>query len=203
MNEPKVMSNYLHCLSFLEENVSILYGNLSEIVELPLIKSLLLSISRDSSKHSELLKGVAYSISDSKKKPKDCAKGLGEVWGLVSKCLDTVSGKEIGKLPFPELFLMLSNLESSLGEEYHIFVQMKTLQLMGKDINQLYNINLDSIKKVFESIIRDEEHHREILGTIKGIIGDKPITNENTPKVKYRNPDAWVHSLPQTTYNSK
>lgn len=202
MNDPKVMVNYLHCLSFLEENVSVLYGNLSEMVELPLIKSLLLSISKDSSKHSALLKGVAYSISDSEKEPEDCAKRLGEVWGLVSKCLDKVSGEEIGKLPFSELFLMLSSLESSMGEEYYIFVQMKTLQLMVKDINQLYNINLDSIKKVFESIIRDEEHHREILATIKVIIGDKPITNESTPKVKYHNPDAWVHSLPPTTYNS-
>ena len=203
MNDPEAMVNYLHCLSFLEENVSILYDNLSEMVKMPLIKSLLLSISKDSSKHSSLLKGVAYSISDSEKEPKDCAKRLGEVWSLVSRCLDKVSGKEIHKLTFSKLFLMLSNLESSMGEEYYIFVQMKTLQLMIKDINQLYNINLDSIKKVFESIIGDEEHHREILATIKDIIGDKPITNENTPKVKYHNPDAWIHSLPPTTYNSK
>ena len=184
MNDPEVMSNYLHCLSFLEENISILYGNLSEIVEMPLIKSLFLSISKDSSKHSALLKGIVDSFSDSKKEPKDCAKKLGDVWSLVSKCLDKVSGKEIAKLSFSELFLMLSNLESSIGEEYYIFVQMKTLQLMVKDINQLYNINLDSIKKVFERIIREEEHHREILATIKDIIGDKPIINENTQKVK-------------------
>jgi hypothetical protein len=203
MNDPKVMVNYLYCLSFLEENVSVLYDDLSEMVELPLIKSLLVSISKDSSKHAALLKGVASSILDSKREPKDCAKKLGEVWSLVSKCLDKISGKENRKLPFSELFLMLSNLESSMGEEYYIFVQMKTLQLMVKDVNQLYNINLDGIKKVFESIIRDEEHHREILATIKEIIGDKPITSENSPKVKYHNPDAWVHSLPPTTYNSK
>ena len=204
MNNPKVIAKYIHCLSILEDKTAKLYKNLSERVEPPLIKSLLLSISKDSSKHSTLLKGIAVSISDSKQKAKDCAKNLGEVWNTVSSYLNEMNKKDrISKVYFSELLPALIALESSLGEEYYIFVQMKTLQLMVKEINQLYSINLDKIKIVFESIIRDEEHHREILATIKSIISEDLKEQDNTPKVKYQHPDAWVHSLPPTTYDSQ
>ena len=203
MNNPKVIARYIHCLSILEDKTAVLYENLSGRVGPPLIKSLLLSISKDSSKHSALLKGIADSISDSKQKAKDCAKNLGEVWNTVSNYVKEMNRRErMSKVYFSELLPVLMALESSLGEEYYIFVQMKTLQLMVKEINQLYNIDLDKIKKVFESIIRDEEHHREILATIKDIITEDSVEQDNTPKVKYQNPDAWIHSLPPTTYDS-
>ena len=203
MNNPKVIARYIHCLSILEDKTAVLYENLSGRVGPPLIKSLLLSISKDSSKHSALLKGIADSISDSKQKAKDCAKNLGEVWNTVSSYLNEMKRKEkVSKVYFSELLPVLMALESSLGEEYYIFVQMKTLQLMVKEINRFYNINLDEIKNVFESIIRDEEHHREILATIKDIITEDSVEQDNTPKVKYQNPDAWIHSLPPTTYDS-
>ena len=140
---------------------------------------------------------------DSKQKPKDCAKNLGEVWSIVTNYLQEFSKKERGsKLHFSELLPKLTVLESSLGEEYYIFVQMKTLQLMTKEINHIYSINLMNIKGIFESIIKDEEHHREILAKIKDIIDEKPTSQDNTPKVKYQNPDAWSRSLPPATYNS-
>jgi Zn-dependent oligopeptidase len=201
MNDPKTIAKYIHCLSILEENTALLYSNLSDGVENPLIKSLLLSISQDSSKHSTLLKGVADSISDSKEKLGDCGKNLGEVWSIVSNFLNEAKKKGKEKLSFRDLLPKLNALESSIGEEYYIFVQMKTLQLMVKEINQLYNINLESIKKVFESIIKDEEHHRELLATIKDLISDKPKKHDNTAKVKYQNPDSWISPLPPGTYD--
>ena len=204
MENPEELAKYINCLSILEENTALLYNNLSERVETPLTKSLLLSISKDSSKHSILLKGIADSISDSKQKPKDCAKKLGKVWSIVTIYLNEVDKKEkIGKLGFSELLPKLTALESSLGEEYYIFVQMKTLQLMVKEINQLYGIDLEKIKEVFESIIRDEEHHREILAAIKDIVSKKLTKKDDTPKVKYQNPDSWIQPLPPTTYDSK
>jgi rubrerythrin len=204
MNNPKIVAKYINCLSILEENTALLYQNLSERVEPPLIKSLLFSISEDSSKHSALLKGIAASISGSKQNTKDCAKNLGEVWNMVNSYLNEMNRKErVSKIYFSELLPKLMTLESSLGEEYYIFVQMKTLQLMAKEINQLYNINVNQIRNIFESIIRDEDHHREILATIKDIIIEDSEEHDNTPKVKYQNPDAWVPSLPPTTYNSE
>ena len=204
MNDPKTVADYIQCLSVLEDNTSLLYRQLSGRVYNPIIKSLLLSISKDSSKHSILLKGIANSISDSKQNPKDCAKKLGEVWSTVSNYLNEMNNKQgINKLHFSELLPKLSALESNLGEEYYLFVQMKTLQLMAKMINQLYGINLENIKFIFVSIIKDEEHHREILAVIKDVIGEDSKEQDNTPKVKYQNPDTWVHSLPPTTYDSK
>jgi hypothetical protein len=78
---------------------------------------------------------------------------------------------------------------------------MKTLQLMVKEINRFYDVNLENIKAIFESIIKDEDHHIEVLGIIKDVIGEDSVEYDNTPKVKYQHPDAWVHSLPPTTYN--
>ena len=202
MNDPKSIAKYICCLSVLENKTAVLYENLSGRVEPPLIKSLLLSISKDSSKHSVLLKGVADNICDSEQNAKDCAKNLGDVWNTVNGFLDELNKKKrVRKVYFSELLPKLMGLESSLGEEYYIFVQMKTLQLMVKEIKQLYNIDLDKIKNVFESIIRDEEHHREILVTIKDIINEDSVEKHDTPKVKYVNPDAWVHSLPPATYD--
>jgi hypothetical protein len=204
MNDAKSIAKYICCLSVLEDKTALLYENLSGRVEPPLIKSLLLSVSKDSSKHSALLKGVAASIYDSEQNAKDCAKNLGDVWSTVNGFLDELNKKKkVRKVYFSELLPKLMGLESSLGEEYYIFVQMKTLQLMAKEINQLYNITLDKIKKVFESIIRDEEHHREILATIKDVINGDSVEKDDAPKVKYVNPDAWVHSLPPTTYDSQ
>ena len=204
MNNPKIMAEYINCLSVLEENIALVYGNLSDRVESPaLIKSLLLSISQDSSKHATLFKGIADSISKSKVKLENCAKNLGDVWSTVSNCLDKVTNQGIDTLDFSQFLTVLNDLESSLGEEYYIFVQMKTLQFMVSEINQLYDINLESIKDIFESIIRDEERHRELLDTIKGMISDDSTEEDNTPKVKYQNPNSWVGSLPPATYYSK
>ena len=75
---------------------------------------------------------------------------------------------------------------------------MKTLQLMTKEINQIYNIELTSLKSIFTHIINDEEHHREMLQTIKSILESHQKVDK-TPLVKYQNPDAWISYLPPTS----
>ena len=203
MNDPKKVAEYIQCLSILEDKTSQLYSKLSQRAKTPLVKSLLLSISKDSSKHSTLLKGIAETISDSKHNHKDCAKKLGKVWSAVSSYFDEIDKEEMGEMNFSVFLQKLSVLESTFGEEYYMFVQMKTLQLMAKMINQLYRINVENIKNVFVSIINDEEHHREILVTIKNVIEENLKEHSNTPKVKYQNPDVWVRSLPPSTYDSR
>jgi hypothetical protein len=193
MNSPKVVAEYLCCLSILEENTSLLYRNLANKVESPrLVKSLLLSISQDSSKHATLIKGIADGIFDSNVKPKQCAKKLGDVWSTVNDCLYEVTNEEIETSSFQELLSVLNGLESNLCEEYYIFVQMQTLQFMVKEINQIYDINLEGVKHIFESIINDEERHRELLITVRDMIEDSLPKRNNTPTVKYQNPDAWI-----------
>ena len=66
---------------------------------------------------------------------------------------------------------------------------------MMKEINQLYNIDLGSVKKLFISIIRDEETHKELLEEIKTLIYPKEEI-ESAPVVKYQNPNAWFRPMP-------
>ncbi len=198
MDNPKIIVDYLHCLSMLENNTFLLYQSLAGKAEVPLVKTLLFSIAQDSSKHSALLKGVADSIAVSKEKTKDCAKKLGETWQIIDTLLkETASKEKMSRLELQQLIEKLTALESSAGEEYYIFVQMKTLQYMVKEINQLYNINLERIKNIFISIIEDEEHHRELLATIKKLLNEnKRADQHNTPSIKYQNPDSWIQYSP-------
>lgn len=94
----------------------------------------------------------------------------------------------------------LTVLESLLGEEYYMFLQMNTLQFMMKEINQIYSIDLGSVKKLFTNIIRDEETHRELLETIRGMIEKKEKAKlDSAPAVCYQNPDSWNTPVPPTS----
>lgn len=196
MNDSKTMASYISCLSMLEYNTALLYRSLSEKTENPLAKSLFLSITQDSSKHSTLLKGIGDSIAKSKVKTKDCAKNLGQIWLTVDNYLNEVKTKKEDELFIADLYEKLIALESDLGEEYYILVQMQTLQHLTKEINERYNINLDNVKSIFESIISDENHHIELLGTLKELA--KPIEKDldNTPIVRYQSPDNWRNYPP-------
>jgi rubrerythrin len=191
MNDSKTMASYISCLSKLEYNTALLYRSLSEKNENSLAKTLLLSIAQDSSKHSTLLKGVSDSIASVEVKTKDCAKNLGPVWLTVNNYLNEVTAKKPGELSMADLFEKLITLESNLGEEYYIFVQMQTLQHLTKEINQRYSINLSNVKNIFESIIKDENHHIELIGTLKELAAPKEKDLDNTPMVRYQSPDSW------------
>jgi len=198
-NDPKVLADFINCLSILENDTFLLYTALSNKIELPLVKSLLRAIAEDSLKHSTLLKGVAESITEAKETPKDCEKKTGEAWRLIANFTKEIAAKEkFSEEEMSQLWDKLAFFESIIGEEYYVFVQMKTLDLMMKEINQIYNIDLGSLKSIFTRIINDEEHHREMLGTIKGIL-ERHSEPSNTPVVKYQNPDSWISSLPPTS----
>jgi rubrerythrin len=197
-NDPKDLASYINCLSMLENNAFLLYTALADKLNEPLVKSLLLTIASDSQKHSIVLKGVGESIAKSEGKPKDCEKKLGEAWHVIDAFYrEIVKREKITECELPQLAEKLSVLESILGEEYYMFVQLKTLQLLMKEVSQIYNINLGELKGIFSSIINDEEHHRELLETIKGLLDrKKPKKKDNAPVVKYQNPDSWIMSLP-------
>ena len=183
----------------MENDTFTLYKALSDKVELPLVKSLMRSIAEDSLKHSTLLKGVHVSIAKTREKPNDCEKKTGEAWRLLANFNKEIAAKKkLSKIDLSQLSAKLAFFESILGEEYYIFVQMKTLQLMMKEINQIYNIELTGLRSIFTHIINDEEHHREMLETIKSIIERHQKVRTN-PEVKYQNPDAWIKSLPSTS----
>jgi Ribonuclease G/E len=90
-------------------------------------------------------------------------------------------------------------LESTVGEEYHILVQLKTPQYMTNVIREIYNVDLEDLKDIFEIIIRDEETHRELLSKMKKIlVGEEKQTEDIAPAAKYKNPNAWSRSMPDS-----
>ena len=180
----------------LESNTSLLYRSLSEKTENSLAKSLLLSIAQDSSKHSTFLKGIGDSIANSNVKTKDCEKNLGPIWLTVDNYLKEIKTKKIGELSFADLYEKLIVFESDMGEEYYVLVQMQTLQHLTKEINERYSISLDNGKSIFESIIRDENHHQEILETLKELTKPEEKDLDNSPLVQYQSPDNWRNYSP-------
>ena len=193
---PKAFADYINCLSILESNTAQLYRDLANQTEIPLARTLLLNIAIDSTKHATILQGIRNSLATSKKDPKDCEKNLGDVWRTVDYLKKEVSEKQNGnKLELSQLAEKLSALESRLGEEYHVFVQMKNLEYLSKEINQFYEVKLDSVRRIINSIIRDEEHHRELLSTIKQLLSrDMKENLDNTPMMRFQSPDAWIQT---------
>jgi hypothetical protein len=187
------ISDYLNCQSIIENQISLLYKNLSEKTEIPLINVLLKEIELDSKKHSLLLKGVSESIKQPNGKQEVCSKNSPTLKTLSKMLKEVAKIDRITKENLKILSEILITLESEMGEEYYILTQMKTLERMTEIINKEYSVDLTKVKSIFLKIISDEERHIEILETIKQMTTDKKQTN-NSPFVKYQSPDAWYQA---------
>jgi rubrerythrin len=196
------VADFLRCASILEERAYLLYKSLADKVNLPLINSLLLHIAFDSRKHSVILKGISESMAKPKKQPKDCEKKLffGGTWTIIERLAGEIARKErIPREHMSSLVEKLMLLESTVAEEYYILVQLKTLQYMTREIREIYNVDLEDLKDILETIIRDEETHRELLSKMKKIlVGEEKQTEDKAPAVKYKNPNAWSKSMPES-----
>ncbi len=200
------VADLLHCASILEERAYLLYKSLADKVNLPLINSLLLHIAFDSRKHSVILKGISESIAKPRKQPKDFEKKLflGRTWTAIERLAGEIARKErIPRDQISSLVEKLMLLESTVGEEYYILVQLKTLQYMTNEIREIYNVDLEDLKDILETIIRDEETHRELLSKMKKIlVGEEKQTEDIAPAVKYKNPNAWSRTMPKSIYEN-
>jgi rubrerythrin len=189
------VADFLHCASILEERAYLLYRSLADKVDLPLINSLMLHIAFDSRKHSVILKAISESIAKPKKQPKDREKKLllGGTWTIIERLAGEIDRKErIPREHMSSLIEKLMLLESTVAEEYYILVQLKTLQYMTREIREIYNVDLEDLKDILETIIRDEETHRELLAKMKKIlVGEEKQTEDIAPAVTYKNPNAW------------
>jgi len=138
------VADFLHCASILEERAYLFYKSLADKVNLPLINSLLLHIAFDSRKHSVILKGISESIAKPRRQPKDCEKKLflGRTWTAIERLAGEITRKErIPREHMSSLVEKLMLLESTVGEEYYILVQLKTLQYMTREIREIYNVD--------------------------------------------------------------
>jgi len=191
--------DFLHCASILEERTYLLYKNLADKVDIPLVNSLLLHIAYDSQKHSAILKGISGSIAKPKKPSRNCEKKLfGPTWTYIQRLAEEIAReKRMPKENISSLIKKLMILESTVGEEYYILVQLKTLEYMTREIRETYNVDLEDLKDILETIIRDEETHRELLSKMKKILlGKEKQTEDEAPQVKYKSPDSWTAHIP-------
>jgi len=200
------VADFLRCASILEERAYLLYKSLADKMNLPLINSLLLHIAFDSRKHSITLKGISESIFKQKKQPRDCEKKLffGRTWTAIERLAGEIARKE--RIPTEHMSSLIEKLmllERTVGEEYYILVQLKTLEYMTREIRETYNVDLEDLKDILETIIRDEETHRELLAKMKKIlVGEEKQTEDIAPTVKYKNPNAWSRPMPDSIYEN-
>jgi rubrerythrin len=185
------------CLIVFENKTCLLYKDLSEKIESPLVRSLLLHISLDSQKHSTVLKGIAQSMSKSNSKPADLPKTMSEAWRSIDAFqIELSSIDKISEEDLLGLSEQLTALESSLAEEYDVLVQFNSLDMLSRELRINHNVSLESLKAIFLEIVHDEEYHKEILAVVKEILeGKQEEIIDNTPKVRFRNPDAWSRQV--------
>jgi rubrerythrin len=198
--EADKIAEYINCLSILENQTSLLYKFLYSKVEIPLVKTLLKEVELDSQKHSILLQGVGNSIKLPKGKLKECQKSSPTLQAIVKLTKEVTKTDKISSNNLKKLSELLVTLESQMGEEYYILVQMKTLERMTEIINEQYSVDLTKIKNIFLKIIKDEERHIEVLETIKQITAETE-PDSNIPFVKFQNPDAWFRQTPISYYD--
>ncbi len=200
MGSPKDLAALFYCSSILEEKTYQLYYELGRKVSHPILKSMILGIASDSKKHSKTFEELSKSLVSVKPKTKQCQKVLGPTWeNLISLKKEIVRKESIDLKRLHQIMEKLALLEYSLSEEYQIFVQLKTLQFMTKEVNQSYDVNLKNVEYLFKSIIDEEQEHREILLQIMELSKEKEEKlNDNAPMVKYQNPDAWYQVPTQT-----
>jgi len=198
-NEADKIAEYLNCQSILENQTSLLYGALCNKVDLPLVKTLLKEIELDSQKHSIMLSGVSNSFRQPKGKIKECQKNNPTLKTITNFIKDLAKIDKVSSENLPKLSEILITLESQMGEEYYMLIQMQTLERMTAFINEKYSVDLTKIKKIFLKIITDEERHIEILQTINQLTGEKK-QESNVPFVKFQNPDSWFQATPISYY---
>ncbi len=192
-NDSETLANQINCLSFFENNVSQLYKEIAGKVWLPLVEALLLEISLDSQKHSTLLKGIAESLPQPDYESKDYAKTIGETWCTIEKFRQEIAeAASIDENEIMELSNQLANLESIMADEYQVFVQIETLQLISVELQRIYRVDIGTIRRLFAEIINDEERHKKNLSTIKSLLDWRQNkTEDHPPEVRFQNPDAW------------
>ena len=198
-NEAYKIAEYLNCQSILENQTSLLYRALGDKVDTPLVKTLLKEIELDSQKHSITLNGVSNSFRQPKGKRKECQKNIAALKTITNFIKDLEKIKKVSSEDLWKLSKILITLESQMGEEYYMLIQMQTLERMTDFINKKYSVDLTKIKKIFLKIITDEERHIEILETINQLTAEKKQVN-NAPFVKFQNPDAWFQATPISYY---
>jgi rubrerythrin len=199
-NRQREITGFLYCTSLLESKTAALYEKLASKTSLPLIKSMLTQMAHDSRKHSDIFKGIYEELEKSVDKPKDCQKRLSQIWSVPEEILHKIPKNPPSESELAEIVEKLVPFETRMGEEYYVLVQAKTLTFMTEQIEQDYGLSLRNVKGIFQSVIKDEEKHQDILTQVARMLKARKLEKQRKdPFVKYQSPDSWMVPPSQTS----
>ena len=191
--------NSLKCLIVFEKKTCSLYEDIAEGVNSPLIKSLLLHISLDCQKHSTVLRGISLSMPRNWK-PAELPKSTSEALRSIDAFQIELSNvNAIPEGDMSSLCAQLTSLADSLAEEYNSLLQLNILECLSSELSNSYKMSLESLQTILREFLHEEEYHREILVMVVGFLEGKDQEEiDNTPTVRFRNPDCWSRATPTT-----
>jgi rubrerythrin len=165
----ETIAKFLYCSSVLEEKVAHAYRSLAERVDDPLVKSLLLYVATDSSKHSIILRAISESfIKSFAIEAKDCENILGKIWKKLTLLADEEISKEekMKNVELASLADKMVNFESFVGEEYLTTLHLSILPLIAEKLK----VDLGDLKDILKWIVEDEERHEKIIVMMRNMI---------------------------------
>jgi rubrerythrin len=164
----KEIARYLHCSSLLEKKVATAYRHLAERTENNAIKPLLSFIAGDSLKHSTILGILSQNIAKPRSTSRGCERILGKAWttAITHAQEETLKKKRIKDKEMASLIDNMIRLEDFVGEEYLTTINLGTLQLIVEHAK----MDQESLEKVVQWIIEDEERHATIMKRIRVLI---------------------------------
>ena len=169
----------------LEKELYQLYSRLSKKVDDLAAKTLFSYLANDSLKHSRILGIMIDEVNISKIREQDCNQTM-----LYTKQVlrsHTNDLKKRGNISLDELEPLIDaflGIENLLFTEYKKAFHMQYSNLTRQEKN-------DAEINIFSLIVDDEDRHQKILSTILALNDIKLSCKENSPVVKYQNPDSW------------
>jgi len=184
------IGNLFYCYSVLERKTSEMYLELGKKFDQPTIKPKIVTIAKDSLKHSNQFEELSADLIKENPTEKQCKRKLGKIWNHVEQITSNLKKEEsLNEKETFEIINRLAFLEQYLGEEYSILENLKMLTYMSEEISETFDVN--SRKKILNSIINDEKRHTNYLLEIYEILKKNSKNKESHPEFKFQNPDAW------------
>lgn len=193
ISETEVLERKIPGFILLEQELHKLYTNLSEKVDDVAIKTLFTYIAADSLKHSIILTRIVKEFGGSKTKEKDCDMDIKYNKQLIATLSKDVSkNTQIHYEGLISLIDTLTGFVNYLLDEYSKAFQVKESRIPTYEKNSNNQPKMD----ILSLIVGDEERHQEILLWIVSSCDKNLDFKNNTPIVKYQNPDAWyIHHI--------
>jgi hypothetical protein len=161
------------------------------------IQSLLIGFAYDSLKHSKMLQEISNRIQGPELQIIDCRETMKQLWQKVDDLNGNLSNRVMDAENLPLLVKGLADLENSLSEEYSILLKSENLQYVVAEISLRAKVDSETLERVFSVIVKDKENHRNLLIDILYRLSVRKMekAEDNTPVVKYQNPNKWNETL--------